>query len=92
MHEDARGPRVLFVINPEKSARDAEVVLPAPMAFVDALTGERLEGDRVLTLRVPAQTARMLLIDGATVEPAKAQRAARPRARRVSSGGKGGAS
>ncbi len=92
VHEDARGPRVLFVINPEKSARDAEVVLPAPMAFVDALTGERLEGDRVLTLRVPAQTARMLLIDGATVEPAKAQRAARPRARRVSSGGKGGAS
>lgn len=87
VHEDGGGPRVLFVINPEKRAIDAEVALPAPLAFVDAMSGARLEGERVLTLRVPAQTARMLIIDGAVSSPAQVARAIRPRARRAAKGG-----
>jgi hypothetical protein len=84
VHADARGPRVLFVVNPEKHALDGEIALPAPLAFVDALSGERLSGDTTLRLRVPAQTVRMLIVEGRSEEPPppSPSRAPRPRARR----------
>jgi beta-galactosidase len=84
VHVDARGPRVLFVVNPEKHALDGEITLPEPLAFVDALSGERLSGDTTLRLRVPAQTVRMLIVEGRSEEPPPPppSRAPRPRARR----------
>jgi beta-galactosidase len=84
VHVDARGPRVLFVVNPEKHALDGEVALPEPLAFVDALSGEHLAGETSLRLRVPAQTVRMLIVEGRSEEPPAPppSRAPRPRARR----------
>jgi beta-galactosidase len=63
LHEDANGPRVLFAINPGDAALDGEIELPSPMRFVDALTGEHLAGGASLSLAMPAETCRMLIVE-----------------------------
>jgi beta-galactosidase len=67
VHEDAQGPRVLFVLNHGDDPEHAELRLPAPMVLVDALSGERFEGDDSLDLPMAPWGCRMLLVErGAT--------------------------
>lgn len=62
LHRDVEGnDRVLFVLNPGRAAV-AEISLPRPLAFADALTDERFEADEELRIDVPAQTVRMLVV------------------------------
>jgi beta-galactosidase len=63
VHEDSRGARVIFLINPGNTELQAEMELPAPMRFADALTGEQLEGEVSLTFSITAETCRMLIVE-----------------------------
>jgi hypothetical protein len=69
VHEDERGVRVIFAINPSAADLQAEIRLPAPLHVRDALSGERLHGTSSLALALPAQTCRMLI----ALEPARDQ-------------------
>ena len=80
MHEDSSGPRVLFVINPTSTSKRAEVALPCPMSFIDAMSGESFVGGDALDVHVPRMSLRMLIVDRHSSGLADAQRAA-PRAR-----------
>src|SRR5262249_1621051 len=72
--EDAGGPRVLFVLSPSSEACLAEIALPQPMSFVDALSGERLDGELSLALTMPPHSVRMLIATGFASAPARAER------------------
>jgi hypothetical protein len=63
VHEDTRGPRVVFVLNQGDSAEHAELSLPSPLALRDAMSGERFEGADSLAMPVPAWGCRMLLVE-----------------------------
>jgi beta-galactosidase len=79
-HEDDEGTRVLFVVNPSSEPGDAEVRLPEPEAFEDALSGERFEGDAPLVVPMRARACRMLV---RAIPPRAVERrpSARPSAR-----------
>jgi beta-galactosidase len=64
-HEDEHGARVIFALNPSEADMHAEIRLPAPLRVTDALSGEHLEGKNTLALELPAQTCRMLIVEGA---------------------------
>lgn len=63
VHEDSVGPRVLFVINPERVELTATVELPRPMTLTDAMSGEELEGTSRAEIRMARQSIRMLLLE-----------------------------
>jgi beta-galactosidase len=63
VHEDARGPRVVFVLNGGDSAEHAELSLPGKLALRDAMSGERFEGAESITMPVPAWGCRMLIVE-----------------------------
>ncbi|MFO0685577.1 MAG: beta-galactosidase [Sandaracinus sp.] len=65
LHEDEGGPRVLFVINPEQRAIEAQIEVPFAIDTADVLTGEVFSGDRVMTVPMAPQTCRMLRVDRA---------------------------
>lgn len=68
VHEDAAGPRVLFVINPSKAPLTASVALPSPVALEDVMSGERFAGDGSVQIPMRGWTCRMLSMIGAAVE------------------------
>ncbi|NOY93159.1 MAG: hypothetical protein GXP55_18395 [Deltaproteobacteria bacterium] len=72
VHDDADGPRVLFVINPSRRAQRASVVLPRPMRLRDALSLTALDAGATLELDLPGQSCRIFELES------------RPRARRTS--------
>lgn len=81
VHEDHSGPRVVFLVHMQASDVEAELSLPEPMALVDALTGERYEGQERVVIPISAQACRMFLcerISGST------RRSRPPSARRSS--------
>ena len=65
VHEDASGPRVLFVINPGKRRLDATIEVPAPTTLEDLLSGERFEGRESVTVPMGGWSCRMMAIEGA---------------------------
>jgi beta-galactosidase len=65
VHEDETGPKVLFVINPEKRAIDADVALPYAIDATDVMSGETFAGDHALRLPMAPQSCRMLRVDRA---------------------------
>jgi beta-galactosidase len=65
LHEDERGPRALFVVNPAALDLDAELHLPSPIRLRDALSGERFEASVSVTLPMLAQSCRMLVVERA---------------------------
>jgi hypothetical protein len=68
VHEDASGPRVLFVINPHRKAVTAEVDVPAAMAFEDLMSGERFSGTEQVAVPMDGWSCRMLSLRGAAGE------------------------
>lgn len=62
VHEDTTGPRVLFVINPAKQARLAEITVPGQMALEDLLNGERFEGGEVVKVPMKGWSVRMFTL------------------------------
>jgi beta-galactosidase len=75
VHEDTLGPRVVFVINPDRPARTATLELPFELTLADVLTGERFKGTTRIELPVAGLTCRMLAIEP---ERAESRREARP--------------
>lgn len=65
LHEDETGPRVLFVINPEKQAREACIALPYAVDTTDVMSGEHFSGDHELRMPMGPQSCRMLRVDRA---------------------------
>jgi beta-galactosidase len=64
LHEDERGPRAIFVINPSADDVRAELALAGAVRLRDPLSGERFETDgTALALRVLRQSCRMLLVE-----------------------------
>jgi len=63
VHEDARGPRVLFVIHPAEGAVQASIALPHPMRLVDALSGEAFTGEDHVTVPLAPLSCRMFLLE-----------------------------
>ncbi|MFK7985764.1 MAG: beta-galactosidase [Sandaracinaceae bacterium] len=68
VHQDASGPRVLFVMNPGKEPAHASVELPAPLAFEDMMSGERLTGTTQLSVAIEGWSCRMFRIVGGAGE------------------------
>ena len=68
VHEDASGPRVLFVLNPSKARLMAEVSVPAAMAFEDLMSGERFVGAGVVAIPMAGWSCRALSMVGAAGE------------------------
>lgn len=62
VHEDASGPRVLFLVNPGKRARLAEITVPSQMVLEDMLDGERFEGSETVSVPIKGWSVRMLAI------------------------------
>jgi hypothetical protein len=63
VHEDGVGPRVLFVLNPDRPAKDATITLPEPMRLLDLRTGQRFEGDREVVIPIAGLTVRVFVIE-----------------------------
>ena len=63
VHEDAVGPRVLFVINPSRTPLLATVELPGPTRLVDMMHDEPFEGTSLAEIRMAPQSVRMLRIE-----------------------------
>lgn len=68
VHEDASGPRVLFVINPHNADVTAEVDVPAALAFEDLMNGDRFSGSATVSIPMKGWSCRMLSIVGAVGE------------------------
>lgn len=68
VHEDEGGPRVIFVINPSPERVAARIELPYPVAVEDASSGERIAGDRSLSLTMAPYSCRMLVVRRAAQE------------------------
>ncbi|MBW2465307.1 MAG: hypothetical protein JRH11_26905, partial [Deltaproteobacteria bacterium] len=81
VHEDAVGPRVLFVMNPTRDAVTSTVTLPAPCRLLDLATGEELTGEAEAEVSMPGLTCRVFLIEKSASKPAPKRR---PSARRKS--------
>jgi hypothetical protein len=81
VHGDALGPRVLFVLNPDRFAATAEVKVPEPLGLLDLRTGERFSGDESIAVPMAGLTVRIFVIEPAgDDDPAPKP----PRARRKS--------
>lgn len=63
VHEDRRGARVVFVLNPSDDALHGDLRLPAKMALVDAMSGERFTGTESATIPMPSWGCRMLIVE-----------------------------
>lgn len=63
VHEDRVGPRVLFVVHPERYPVTATVELPGPTVLVDVMSRERFEGASRVDVPMQPQSVRMLLIE-----------------------------
>ncbi len=72
VHEDARGPRVVFVLNPGDGPVDAAFRVPTALRFADALDGETFAAAERVVVPVRARSVRMLLVEDAAVETADA--------------------
>jgi len=79
LHEDAIGPRVLFVLNPDRHARTANVAIPEPLGLLDIQTGERFIGEEEITVPMPGLTVRIFVVEPSADE---APAPKKPRARR----------
>ena len=77
VHEDASGPRVLFVINPGTQDLEACVRLPAPMQVEDVTSAEVFAGGETLTVPMRALTCRMLRVRSTAIEAGARVRAKR---------------
>jgi beta-galactosidase len=65
VHEDARGPRVVFVMNPTAGDLTVRVALGGIKALRDLFSDERVaRSGGALELTVPARTVRMLGVEG----------------------------
>ncbi len=84
VHEDAVGPRVLFVIHPDRRPVTATVELPAPMTLVDLMSRERLSGTSRVEIPMRPQSVRMLLVEPEEDDALRAGNSV-PRARRSAS-------
>ncbi len=81
VHGDAQGPRLLFVLNPDRFAATAEVQLPEPLGLLDIRSGERFSGEATVSVPMPGLTVRIFVIEpGGDEEEAPKP----PRARRRS--------
>jgi beta-galactosidase len=63
VHEDASGPRVLFLMHPGEAPVRARVEVPFPLRLVDVMDGERFEGDQHLVVPLAPRTCRMFQIE-----------------------------
>ncbi len=63
VHEDAEGPRVLFLVQPDASSVAAEIRLPEPMVLIDVMTDERFAGEASVTIPLPGHCCRMLICE-----------------------------
>ncbi len=79
VHGDAQGPRVLFLLNPDRFAAHAEVSIPEPMGLLDIRSGERFEGETAISVPIPGLTVRVFVIESqaAASDPPKPPRARR---------------
>jgi beta-galactosidase len=84
VHEDAVGPRIVFVMNPGRAPLDAQIELPGPMGMLDMMTGERLEGDEHARIPLGGLSCRVLVLEPSRASADKAG-ARRPAARRKAS-------
>lgn len=84
VHEDASGPRLLFLVQPARQSVEAEVTLPFPLALVDVLNGTRYEGRDTLRIPLEGRSCRMFAIEPKK-QPSSRPPSSRPRARRARS-------
>jgi beta-galactosidase len=63
LHEGQTGPDVLFVVYTQDDLVAAEIALPEPMTLVDALTGERYEGDASIAMSLAGPICRMFVCE-----------------------------
>jgi beta-galactosidase len=68
VHEDSSGPRVLFVMNPDKRALTASVTLPSPVLLEDLMTGERFAGNDRVQVPMRGCSCRMLSMVGGVAQ------------------------
>lgn len=81
VHEDEHGARVLFVLNPDRRAVEAQVALPSPSILVDLMSGERLRGDATVQVPMGSLSVRMFAIEHGPEPQIAASRVARARRR-----------
>ena len=81
VHGDSHGPRIVFVINPQKAATAARISLPGPTALRDCMNDETYSGERTIDIEIPGFTCRMLAIEGLLMSEEMTTRETRPRAR-----------
>ena len=62
VHRDARGPRVLFAINPSTERLEGEIDVPAPTTVRDVATGELLRGEQRIAITLAPLSCRMLVV------------------------------
>lgn len=81
VHEDATGPRVVFVVNPAKHSVDAEVSVPYVVEVADAMSGEFFRGRDSMRIPMRGMSVRMLVVEKIAGGAAGVQRATLPRSR-----------
>ncbi len=89
VHEDAEGPRLLFLVHPGNEPVTAEVEVPGTTLLTDLMHGEqRFSGDGHVEVPMAPRSVRMLSIQtvgGAQMEAGQVPRVRRARARRGAS-------
>lgn len=60
IHEDGRGARVLFAINPSTDRIEGTLHGEGPIAIADAISGETISGTGAITIAMPPLSCRML--------------------------------
>ncbi|MBZ0120526.1 MAG: hypothetical protein K8H88_26270, partial [Sandaracinaceae bacterium] len=68
VHEDDKGARVLFVINPGRRALTATIELASPIALEDLMSAERFAGAESVRIPMQGRSCRMLATLGAARE------------------------
>jgi beta-galactosidase len=63
VHEDATGPRVVFVIQRGAQPVETELRLPEPLTLIDVLSEERFVGERSVRIPMEGASVRMLLCE-----------------------------
>lgn len=59
VHADELGPRVAFVLNPERQSKTARLSFEGHWLWTDCLNGEQFSGDETLRLTCPGLSVRM---------------------------------
>lgn len=77
VHEDRRGPRVVFLLNPSLEAVETTVHMPSCFALHDLIVGEAYPSAEEHTLTLPPRTVRVLELKR-PVNPAKRDLKPRP--------------